>query len=383
MNDASRRRLAPEAPAAGASVDGRPFAVMVVEDAAAVRGMIIAMLESDPMLRVVSAVGDGAAAVAAITRQSVDVVVLDIEMPVMDGLTALPLLMRASPGTRIIVTSALTARNAAISLRAMVMGAADFVSKPNAGRGLHAAEDYRRELIAKVKAVAAGARDRTGESAGLPGRPVDAAVPPACRTRPLPPGFRPEVVAIGSSTGGPQALFQVIGGLAGKVGLPILVTQHMPAAFTRVLAEQLSRQCAVDAAEPKDGDTVVPGRVHVAPGGLHMVVERGPGGTPTIRLSQAPPENFCRPSVDVMLSSLAATYGARVLAVMLTGMGHDGLKGCERTVAAGGAVLAQNHATSVVWGMPGAVSTAGLSSDILPLEEIAPAIHRLVLNRAA
>ncbi|MCA8932571.1 MAG: chemotaxis-specific protein-glutamate methyltransferase CheB [Rhodospirillaceae bacterium] len=356
---------------------------MVVEDAAVVRGMLIAMLESDPMLRVVSAVGDGAAAVQAIARQTIDVVVLDIEMPVMDGLTAMPLLMRASPGTRIIVTSALTARNAAISLRAMVMGAADYVSKPNAGRGLHAADAYRSELVAKVKALAAGVREQAAGPTGWLGRAAAPAASPAYPTRPVPRGFRPEVVAIGSSTGGPQALFQVIGGLAGRVGLPILVTQHMPAAFTRVLAQQMSRQCAVDAVEPGDGDKVHPGKVHVAPGGVHMVVERGGDGRPTIRLSQAPPENFCRPSVDVMLRSLAATYGAHVLAVILTGMGTDGLKGCEQTVAAGGTVLAQNQATSVVWGMPGAVSTAGLSSDILPLEEIAPAIHRLVLNKAA
>ncbi|NBC96167.1 MAG: chemotaxis response regulator protein-glutamate methylesterase, partial [Deinococcus-Thermus bacterium] len=185
-----------------------------------------------------------------------------------------------------------------------------------------------------------------------------------------------------SSTGGPQALFDVVGHLAG-VGLPILITQHMPATFTTILAEHLSRQCKVAASEAVDGEDLVAGRVYIAPGDWHMTVQRGTGGGPAIKLKQTPPENFCRPAVDPMLRSLVDLYGRDVLAIILTGMGHDGLAGCRQVVEAGGAVIAQDEASSVVWGMPGAVATAGLASAVLPVGEIGPSIRKTALRSAA
>ncbi|MEQ8964517.1 MAG: CheB methylesterase domain-containing protein, partial [Azospirillaceae bacterium] len=199
--------------------------------------------------------------------------------------------------------------------------------------------------------------------------------------RPMPAAFRPEVVAIGSSTGGPQALFDMLGGLGGPIDRPILITQHMPATFTAILAQHLSRHCRVDATEAADGEAVVPGRIYVAPGDWHMTVA-GSGSGLRIKLEQTPPENFCRPSVDPMLRSLVQACGGRVLTVMLTGMGHDGLDGCRAVAEAGGAMIAQDEATSVVWGMPGAVAQAGLASAILPIAEIGPAVRR-ALSRAA
>ena len=391
--------MPPVAPRPSSSV-ADPFRIMVVEDSAVIRGLLTRVLESDPALRVVSSVGDGAMAVRSIGRQNIDVVVLDIEMPVMDGLTALPKLLQASPRSRVIMASTLTERNADISLRALQMGAADYVTKPKSGRELQSADAFKRELLGKVKALAAAARkgasaatpaaaprrafsaERTRPLAPVAAAPVRAAAPAGLRTRPVPAGFRPEAIAIGSSTGGPQALFQLLKEIGREARLPILITQHMPATFTRILAEHITRQCDLDTAEASDGMTVTPGKAYVAPGDWHMTV-RASGGLPTIRVNQEAPENFCRPAVDVMLRSLSEVYGPRLLTVILTGMGQDGLRGCERVVAAGGVVLSQDEASSVVWGMPGAVSTAGLSSDILPLKDIGSAIRRLVQSKAA
>jgi two-component system chemotaxis response regulator CheB len=192
----------------------------------------------------------------------------------------------------------------------------------------------------------------------------------------------PEVVAIGSSTGGPQALFKVLGQLKGALRQPIFITQHMPATFTTILAEHVARASGYPTAEGVDGEAVQGGRIYVAPGDFHMVVEAKDRGEKVVRLTKAPPENFCRPSVDPMLRSLAAVYGARVLTLILTGMGHDGLNGGRAVVAAGGTVVAQDEATSIVWGMPGAVATAGLCSAVLALDEIAPSIAKLAARAA-
>jgi two-component system chemotaxis response regulator CheB len=193
----------------------------------------------------------------------------------------------------------------------------------------------------------------------------------------------PDVLAIGSSTGGPQALFRVLGALRQGVRQPIFVTQHMPATFTTILAEHIARASGYPTREAVDGEEVVPGRIYVAPGDFHMSVETATPGNRFLRLSKEPPENFCRPSVDPMLRSLAAVYGRRVLCTILTGMGHDGLAGCRAVLAAGGSVLAQDEATSVVWGMPGAVATAGLCSAVLPIAEIGPLVQRLATRSAA
>ena len=193
--------------------------------------------------------------------------------------------------------------------------------------------------------------------------------------RPVVQQVRPDIIAIGSSTGGPQALFEVLSHLKGGVTQPILITQHMPATFTTILAEHISRQCGIVCAEARDGEAIVENRAYVAPGDYHMLVVNR-GGTHALSLTKDPPENFCRPAVDPMLRSIVRAYGRKVLTVILTGMGQDGMKGCQEVTAAGGVVVGQDEASSVVWGMPGAVATAGLCSAILPLKEIGPYIRK-------
>lgn len=375
-------------PPAGGSEQGREIRVMIVDDSAVIRGLVTRLLESDPDIRVVSSVGDGKMAVAVLARTAVDVVVLDVEMPVMDGLTALPLMLAAAPGIKIIMASTLTTRNADISLRAMQAGAVDYVPKPTATREIHGADDFRRDLIGKIK-VWARHRLRAANAAA-PQRSAAREILPAAvggskiALRQMPVSFRPDVIAIGSSTGGPQALFEVMAHLkAGDLPQPILLTQHMPPTFTAILAEHISRQCGVKAAEAKDGEAVVSGRCYIAPGDFHMIVEKQGAGR-VIRLDKGPQENFCRPSVDPMMRSVVRAFGGRgVLAVILTGMGQDGMRGCREVAAAEGVVVAQDEATSVVWGMPGAVASAGLCNAVLPLKEVGPFVRQCVRRSAA
>lgn len=364
---------------------GDPYRVMVVDDSAVIRGLLTRALEKDPTITVAASVGNGEAAVKALERHDIDVIILDIEMPVMDGLTALPKLLAAKPGVQIIMASTLTRKNAEVSLRALQAGAADYLPKPSSTSELTGADAFRRELLEKVKTLAKVAR---------PARPATArarhdkprAVPVVRPARPIslrkPSAALPRIIAIGSSTGGPQALLELLRDLTAGVKLPILVTQHMPATFTTLLAEHIGRATGVPCAEGRDGEPVMGGRIYLAPGNYHMTVERvGAGGV--IRLNQDPPENFCRPSVDPMLRSLASIYGAALLAIILTGMGTDGQKGASEVVAAGGTVIAQDEATSVVWGMPGAVATSGLCSAVLPIREIGPSVRKLVMRSAA
>ncbi len=370
--------LAPALPAQQRVAE--PYRVMVVEDSLVIRGLIARMLETDPRISVVTTVGNGQQAVAALERFDVEIVVLDIEMPVMDGLTALPLMLKADRHLQIIMASTLTRKNAEISLRALAAGAADYVTKPSSSREVSGAEAFRRELLEKVLAL--GGRRR--RAAPRPAPQAVAASPVAPQTGPLAfrpvPTRAPEAIAIGSSTGGPQALIRIFGAL-GAVPQPILVTQHMPATFTAILAEHISRASAMPCAEAVDGEPVRGGRIYLAPGDWHMGVAKRDGGA-VIRLDQGPRENFCRPSVDPMLRSMAQVYGAGTLAVILTGMGHDGLAGGRTVVEAGGAVFAQDEASSVVWGMPGAVARAGLCSGVLPLAEIAPRLAALARRRS-
>lgn len=396
---------------------GDAYRVMVVDDSAVVRGLTTRFIEQDPDMQVVASVGNGQRALDQLARVNPEVVVLDVEMPVMDGLTALPKLMAAQPGLQVIMSSTLTQANADVTVRALKAGAADYVAKPS-NRGLVSEADFQTELRAKVKALGAAARrsaggkapggsaaapaSRTGGAGGSTGQAGAAQKTPERRTespqpaaprgtgrppadgpvklRAMPP-YPPQVVAIGSSTGGPQALFEVLTNL-GKISQPILITQHMPATFTALLADHIARQTSLPCREAKDGDKLESGHIYVAPGGHHLTTRREADGV-RLRLSDGPAENFCRPSVDPMLRSLVEVYGSRVLGVILTGMGHDGLAGCENVVAAGGHVLGQDEASSVVWGMPGAVAKAGLCSAVLPLTEIAPQLRKIATRSAA
>ncbi len=372
--------------------------VMVVDDSAVVRGLITRMLEGDKSVQVVASVGNGQMAVNALDRHDIEVVVLDIEMPVMDGLTALPQMLAKDPRLQVIMASTLTLRNADISLKALEAGAADYIPKPTSTRDITGASNFKAELVNKVKALGNVRRQKAGArpaspAARAPGaRPAPARAPvpvqPAGATRATgpvtlrSPSTEPMgVLAIGSSTGGPQALFTVLGGLKGtSLGVPILITQHMPATFTAILAEHITRLTGWPAAEGVDGQPVLADHAYVAPGDFHMVVE-AQGQQKVIRLTKTPPENFCRPSVDPMLRSVAQVWGRRAFVVILTGMGSDGMKGAEVVVRAGGTVVAQDEATSVVWGMPGAVATAGLCSAVLPLPQIAPHIRKTATRR--
>lgn len=368
--------------------------VMIVDDSAVVRGLVTRLLESDPAMSIVASVGNGQMALAALEKQEIDVILLDIEMPIMDGMTALPQLLKVDPAVRVIMQSTLTKKGADVSLRAMELGAADYIPKPTATKDLAGGGDFKDELLTKIKALGSARRRDPRQVA----RPVPPTVSPlSARPAPMPRSSLlspqgpitlrshapevPDIIAIGSSTGGPQALFNVLGKMrAGTVRQPILITQHMPATFTTILAEHITRVSGWDAREAQDGETIQSGRVYVAPGDFHMVVESR-GNDKIIRLNKNPPENFCRPAVDPMLRSISAAYGKRVLVAILTGMGSDGSKGGQVVVQGGGTVIAQDEATSVVWGMPGAAANAGICSAVLPLDDIAPWMMKLATRR--
>jgi len=339
--------------------------IMVVDDSAVVRGLIARQISEDSRFEVVATASNGEIALRELDRRHIDLVVLDVEMPVMDGLAALKEMIARRPDLRVVMVSTLTRRNAEISLKALQLGAADYVTKPETG--IAGAEAFRRELLAKLESLISTA-------------PPPRAARPAPRTVPPPRRAslraRPQVLAIGASTGGPPALLQLFETLKGSAPQPILLTQHMPATFTALLAEQLSRAGDRPCAEARDGAPIEPGRCYVAPGGWHMTVARD-GALSVIRLNQDPPENFCRPAVDPMLRSAAEVYGAGVLAVILTGMGADGAAGCEAVARAGGRFIVQDEATSVVWGMPGAAAATGLAEAVLPLPEIGPWLRRV------
>jgi len=357
-----------------------PVRVIVVDDSAVIRGLISRAFIGLSDMKVVGSAANGEMAVSTLKRTPADVVILDIEMPVMDGLTAIPLLKAVDAGVQIVMASTLTQKNAEISLKAMSLGATDYVPKPTTDQMSGSnAEDFNRELIEKTRALGALARRRgVRPPTGLAEAPKVSLLSPKkpIVLRPLPLMFKPDVIAIGSSTGGPQALYELVKVLGNGLPQPIVMTQHMPAAFTKILAEHIARQCGVDCKEGEDGDVLKPGKYYLAPGDNHMLLVRN-GIDVVVKITKDPPENFCRPAVDPMLRSLVPVYGKKILSVILTGMGADGCKGSEAVVQAGGAVVAQDEATSVVWGMPGAVAMAGVCSAVLPINQIGNAVRKL------
>jgi len=364
--------------------------VMLVDDSAIIRGLIARMYKDQNDIEVVASVGNGELAVKRLGMTDVDVIVLDIEMPVMDGLTALPKLLKIKPNVKIIMASTLTERNADISIRALNAGAADYIPKPTSSANMGGASDFQRELLEKTRVLGAAAKGGAGAGSARRARPQATATAAAAPKKSLyktgvtlrsGPGVvaKPDVIAVGSSTGGPQALFKLLKGISPSVKLPILVTQHMPATFTTILAQHISQASGRPCSEAVDGEVITPGKIYVAPGGFHMVVENK-GAQKVLRVNQDPPENFCRPAVDPMLRSVAAAYGNRCLVVILTGMGADGKKGCEIITKNGGTVIAQDEATSVVWGMPGAVATAGLCRKVLPIDKLSAYVNDFALK---
>lgn len=334
--------------------------VLIVDDSVVLRRILANNLAADPAIDVVGYASNGRLALARISQLNPDLVTLDVEMPEMDGIQTLCEIRKTHPKLPVIMVSAVNPRDAATTLDALALGANDYVTKPaNVSREL-AEKILRDELIPKVKALCAEALP-----AGLE--------PPRPGPRLFAARERVELLAIGASTGGPNALAEVLSLLPAKFPVPLVIVQHMPPLFTKLLAERLSAKCRFPVHEAGAGDALQPGEAWLAPGDFHLALQREGESVRTV-LHQGPPQNACRPSVDVLFESAAEAYGAGTLAVVMTGMGSDGLRGCRRVSEAGGQILAQDEATSVVWGMPGVVAREGLADKILPLQAIAEEI---------
>ncbi|WP_432493784.1 protein-glutamate methylesterase/protein-glutamine glutaminase [Kineococcus auxinigenes] len=343
--------------------------VLVVDDSVVVRRIVTDVLASDPAIEVVGTAPNGKVALDKIQQLKPDAVTLDIEMPVMDGLQTIKEIRRLDRRLPVVMFSTLTERGASATLEALSSGASDYVTKPaNVGSVSESMESVRAELIPKIKALVPGVAAPHAAAVARPAAPV------AVRSRTGAAGT-PRALVVGSSTGGPEALSSVLAKLPAGLGVPVLVTQHMPPVFTRMYAQRLDKVSALTVVEAADGQEVVAGTVYVAPGDFHMEVVRR-GTALVVKLQQGPPENFCRPAVDVMVRSAVAAFGGDLLALILTGMGSDGKLGCKAVAAAGGQVVVQDEATSVVWGMPGAVAREGIADEVLPLGAIPDALLR-------
>lgn len=349
--------------------------VMVVDDSSIVRGFLTRFLEADPAIKVTASVPNGQAALQELDEAAPDVVILDLEMPVMDGITALPLLLASRPTLPVIVASTKTRDNAALALKCLALGAIDCLGKPN----VHDLSDpgpFRDDLIARVKTL--------GRLRGNAAGPVpffSEETPPQVVKPPAPavprPSAAPAALAICASTGGPLALLKLLGGFE-TLSVPVFITQHMPAGFTTLLAENIAQATGLDCREAADGEAVEGARIYIAPGNFHLTVEGGEGYR-RVALTQSPPEHYCRPAGDPMLRSLAKSYGPKLLVAVLTGMGADTVAGCRAVVEAGGAVVTQDAASSVVWGMPGAVVQAGLSDETVSIDDMAATLQRRLM----
>jgi len=360
------------------------YRVLIVDDSVVMRRIVRQSLESDPEIEVAGVAANGKIALAMVGQYTLDAITLDIEMPEMDGLETLRELRARGVRTPVIMFSTLTERGALATLDALAAGADDYVAKPaNVGSVQDSMARIRLEVVPKIKALCWRSKGYRWPVApqppplagalGSPMVPTRAAVlSPALLAQP-----RIDIVAIGTSTGGPNALAEVIPHIPADFPVPIVIVQHMPPTFTRFLAERLTASSPLVVREGASGTRLEPGQAWIAPGDFHMNIRREEGA---IRLAifQAPPENSCRPSVDVLFRSVAEIYRENALTVVMTGMGQDGLRGCEHVKVAHGQVIVQDEATSVVWGMPGFVAKAGLADCILPLPEIADEIVRRV-----
>jgi len=358
---------------------GERIRVMVVDDSVVIRRLVTLALEHDPLIEMVGTASNGSIGLQRIPQFNPDVITLDIEMPDMDGLEMLRRVRHSFPLIRVIMFSTLTERGAAKTLEALSLGADDYVAKvSNEGSLDVSMKRLRDEMIPKIKQFF-----RTTPQIQAVHLPERAAVVPAptLSAKPVTPIQRgmkskPKVVVIGVSTGGPNALGAILPQFPADFPLPILVVQHMPPLFTRLLAERLNATCKLSVEEAIQGSTVEQGKMLIAPGDFHMKVATNGSGV-HVCLDQSPRLNSCRPAVDALFASAAEVYGGAALAVILTGMGQDGLRGVEILRALGAGIVAQDEATSIVWGMPGAVVNAGLADRVLPLNEIVPHILQI------
>ena len=383
-----------------------PVRVLIVDDSAVMRSLLRSVVGTDPCIEVAATASDGSAALRLLDSVAPDIVLLDVEMPVMDGLSTLKALKARNRRLPVIMCSALTQRGGKVTIEALASGASDCVCKPSGAPSREiAVRTLAHDLIPKILALTssrasfAAAHPLHAQSSAIAAFSPHSSAAVAPRT--LSPPDRlphlaasfpvtntpPAILLIGVSTGGPAALDLLLPALPATFPLPILIVQHMPELFTSLLAERLNERCPLAVSEAVHGQPVRPGHIYIARGNWHMEVAgsfsespgfASPGFTPTLRLTQDPPENHCRPAVDVLFRSAVSIYDARILGVVLTGMGYDGLAGSRLIRQHGGTVLAQDEATSAVWGMPGAVANAGLAQSILPIQAIAPEILRLV-----
>jgi two-component system, chemotaxis family, protein-glutamate methylesterase/glutaminase len=373
---------------------GKILRVIIVDDAVVVRSLMAHWIGAESDMQIVASLRTGREALTFIERSAADVVVLDINMPDLDGISTLRLLLEKKRDLVVIMVSTLTRRSAEISLRALSLGAADYLPKPDSAREVSTSVSFRRELIEKIRIL--GHKRQSRRRYAPVGARRNALTPPpeffsgprsdrssvaetsaaSVRLRPF-ATVAPRALLVGASTGGPQALMAIVEKLAAAIDYaPLLIAQHMPPTFTAVLAEHLSRASGRSAHEAEDGEPVLAGEIYVAPGGRHMRVVND-SDCIRIALGDDPPINFCKPAVDALFTSAAAVWGAGSLALVLTGMGADGALGAENIVAAGGSVIAQDEETSVVWGMPRSVAEGGLCSAVLPVDLIAPKLVHL------
>lgn len=347
--------------------------VVLVDDSSVIRASLSKILSSDPQVEVTASVANGEMGVTMAQQRKPDILILDIEMPVMDGLTALPKIQQVSPDTKVIMFSSLTAKGADTTIKAMALGAVECLVKPSSSQDTGPGSEFQKNLLTLVKtlggiAVTTPAAGATPSASAPSTSAIYGNKSVSLRNNPLDYAGKPSILAIGSSTGGPQALFRVLKDI-GTVDVPIVITQHMPATFTKILATHIQQQSDFEAHEGEDGMLVEAGKVYVAPGGKHMLFEKD-GMNLKIKLDDGPAENFCKPAVDPMMRSLINIYGNRILCTILTGMGQDGLSGARMLVESGGRVIAQDEESSVVWGMPGAVAVDGICKAVLPLDNI-------------
>ena len=341
--------------------------VLVVDDSVVARRLVSSALASDGSVEVVGVAADGRVALASIERLRPDAVTLDVDMPVMDGLETLEAIRERWPDLVVIMFSTYTARGAQITLDALTLGANDYVVKPSGTASpTEAMARIREELLPRILTL-------------CPEAPADGTIRPTVVAQPVSPApgqvARVDVIAIGVSTGGPTALGTVLPQLPSHLPVPLLIVQHMPPMFTRVLAERLDRTSPLHVVEAADGHILDGGGAWIAPGDRHMTVERA-GAEVRIRTNVGPRENSCRPSVDPLFRSVAETFGAHALGIVMTGMGNDGMRGARQLHEAGARVIVQDEPSSVVWGMPGFVVQSGIADDIVPLAGLAAEIER-------
>lgn len=365
--------------------------VMLVDDSAVVRGLFDRALNADPGIEVVGSAGSADIALNLLKKTQVDVILLDVEMPGMTGIEALPQLLKLSPTSRIIMSSAVTKHGAEVTIKAMELGASDFIAKPST-RDTGEVGDFYRNLIQKIKALAPHKATLTARPAeAKPAAPGEAPAKvssgffdnpiqsPRAALRPAGSLLNMQALAIASSTGGPQALLSIFREFKGtKLNVPIFITQHMPPNFTTILADHISKASGFECHEAIENEVVRSGVIYIAPGDYHMTAVKESTSI-LLKLDQNPPENFCRPAADPMLRSLAKIYRDKLLVAVLTGIGTDGARGAGEVIAAGGAVVAQDEATSVVYGMPKAVADAKMTSAVLPLKDISGFLQRALV----